>query len=325
MIPFFEGLLQKDVELFLTTCNPTTVRDEVVEYLRSAGARVVARRGMSKKELEDSYHAAIEWGPSHLCEMGADLSRVAAGRLRPGILAGLEATGSGITALNNIDLPYPVFNWDDLPVKEGLHNRYMVGLSVWQAFCNRTGLSLHGMKVLVVGFGSVGRGVAEAARAFGGTVSVAEVDGARRMEATYGGWPTGELKHLVGEADVVATATGVAGVVGRSVIDSLKPGAFLVNAGHAAHEIDVAALQRFPSSPAVPFVTEYTRPGGKPVYLFADGAMANLTAGEGDSINSFDLTLAVLTAAIIFVSCEGTEYPPGLHPLPPSVWRPVVY
>ncbi len=240
-------------------------------------------------------------------------------------MGAVQATGSGINALKGIDLTYPVFNWDDLPVKEGLHNRYMVGLSVWQAFCGRTGLSLHGMKVLVVGFGSVGRGVAEAARAFGGTVSVAELDGARRLEATYAGWPTGELKNLSGEADVIVTATGVPGVVGRSVIDALRPGTFLVNAGHTANEIDVASLERFPSSQAIPFVTEYTKTGNKPVYLFADGAMANLTAGEGDSINAFDLTLAVLTAAIIFVSCEGSEYAAGLHALPPSVWRPVVY
>ncbi len=91
MVPFFEGLIEHDVELFLTTCNPTTVRDEVVDHLRAGGANVTAHKGMSTEELEESHRLAIAWGPSHLCEMGADLSRVAPDVRHSSILAGLEA------------------------------------------------------------------------------------------------------------------------------------------------------------------------------------------------------------------------------------------
>ena len=104
------------------------------------------------------------------------------------ISAGLEATGSGISLISGLlragrTLGFPVFNCDDIPIKEGLHNRYLVGLSTWHTFMERTLLSLHGRRVLVVGFGLVGQGVAEIARAFGGTVSVAEKDPARSLFA----------------------------------------------------------------------------------------------------------------------------------------------
>ena len=78
-----------------------------------------------------------------------------------------------------------------MPIKEGLHNRYLVGQTAWQTFTDRTQLSLHRKRVLVVGYGLVGRGVALTARALGGAVSVAERDPARSLEARYDGFPVG--------------------------------------------------------------------------------------------------------------------------------------
>ncbi len=59
---------------------------------------------------------------------------------------GLEATGSGVNRLGDIQPGYPIFNWDDLPVKEGLHNRHMVGLTAWHTFFQTTHLTLHEKK-----------------------------------------------------------------------------------------------------------------------------------------------------------------------------------
>jgi adenosylhomocysteinase len=216
-----------------------------------------------------------------------------------------------------------VFNWDDLPVKEGLHNRHMVGLTAWHTFFARTGLTLHEKTVLVIGYGDVGAGVADSAQAYGAHVMVAERDPARRLRAAYAGWEVAELPEAAARADVVATATGADGVVGAALIDRLPDGAFLLNVGHRPGEIDVAYLRSHDHREIIPFVEEISL-GDRRVYLLAGGSMFNLVAGAGDSLNAFDVTLAVLTEALGFLVHEGSSYPAGLHVLPDSVWRAAV-
>ena len=321
MIPAFEACLERGADLFLTTCNKTTVRDEVVAYLGQRGATSYAWQDMSDTDVKEGVKRALDWQPTRTCEMGADLTAaVHECEGETSVRVGLEATGSGISRLQEVTLRYPVFNWDDLPIKEGLHNRYLVGLSTWQTFCERTQLSLHGKHVVVVGYGLVGQGVAEAARAFGGAVSVVEKDAARRLEATYAGWHTGELSELAGRANIVVSATGVPNVISKEVIHTLKPNCFLLNVGHVADEIDLSALET--RREVIPFV-EVCKVGNKTVYLFAGGSMANLTAGHGDSLNAFDITLAVMVAGLEFSVSEGVTWRAGVHPLPERVWREV--
>ncbi len=171
MIPLVQGILDKGAQVFLTTCNPTTVQDDVVAWLVERGAEACAWRNMSDADWQQSWEKAIAWQPTHLCEMGADITTLLHQRGEFGnIVAGLEATGSGVNRLGDIQPGYPIFNWDDLPVKEGLHNRHMVGLTAWHTFFQTTHLTLHEKKVLVIGYGLVGQGVAAAAKAFGGQV-----------------------------------------------------------------------------------------------------------------------------------------------------------
>ena len=319
-VPALSGLLERGARLFLTTCNPATVRDRVVEHLKSLGARGHAWKDMPANEYRRAAELALAWEPTHTCEMGADLTAAAhAAGGATSIRAALEATGSGISRLTRLSLRYPVFNWDDLPIKEGLHNRYMVGLTTWQTFFERTRLSLHEKRVTVVGYGLVGKGVAHAARAFGATVSVVDRDPARRLEARYAGWSTGELEELAPAADVVATATGAAGVIDARVIARLEPGCFLLNVGHSGDEIEVAALPE--RRKVLPFVEACRIAAGHEIFLLAGGATANLVAGHGDSLNAFDVTSATMVAGVGYVAGDGASRPAGVHPLPAEVWR----
>ncbi len=324
IIPFAEELLAKKIELFIITCNPNTVRNEAVAYLQTHGATVQAWHNMSPTEYAQAIETAIDWQPTHFCEMGADLTTALLKRDisgRPIIKASLEATGSGITRLNGVNPPYPIFNWDDLPVKEGLHNRFLVGLSTWQTFFARTRLTLHEKKVLIIGFGSVGRGVADAARTFGGKVIIAEKDPGRKLEAEYAGWHTCSLEEGLGQANVIVTATGVANLINQQNLNLLQNGAFLVNVSHINNEIDVDSLYQCPHQEALPFVEEITLSENRNIYLFANGTIANLTAGEGDSINAFDVTLAVMASGIQHITGIGQNEKPGIYILPKTVWR----
>ncbi|AJY47949.1 adenosylhomocysteinase [Martelella endophytica] len=323
MLPLVEGLLGRGAELFITTCNPATVRDDVVAAMRAAGARVEAWKDMPEADWQAAIDAGVDWQPTHLSEMGSDYTHrlMTTGRTLPTVKAGLEATGSGINRLQGDLPPWPIFNWDDLPVKEGLHNRHMVGLTTWNAFFTRTLLSLHEKNVLVVGYGSVGQGLAASARAFGGTVMVAEVDPARLLQARYDGWQAGTVEELAPRADVIVTGTGAHHVVPFGVIAGLKDGCFLLNAGHRIDEIELAPLLERPASQSLPAVTSYTLASGNTVHLFVGGTMANLTGGEGDSLNAFDMTLAAMAEGIGHIVGAGEQVTPGVHLLPRKVWE----
>ncbi len=281
---------------------------------------------MSTSAYQQAIDHALEWNPTHLCEMGADLTFALHRRASaiPTVRAGLEATGSGINRLQKIKPRYPIFNWDDLPIKEGLHNRHLVGLVTWHTFFERTRLTLHGKRVLVIGYGSVGRGVADAARAYGGTVCIAERDPARALEAQYAGWHVSSLIEALPIADVIVTATGAQQVIQAVHFSHLKDGAFLINVGHRADEMDVSALLQHPHEEVLPFVEAIQLDNRRTVYLFAGGSMANLTAGKGDSLNSFDLTLAIMATGISHIIGAGAHEAPGVHLLPRSVWEPIL-
>ncbi|CAI2408225.1 Adenosylhomocysteinase [Serratia ficaria] len=324
MAPLVAGLLDKGAAVYLTTCNPTTVQDDVVAWLERRGAQAHAWRDMSAADWSASFDRALAWRPTHLCEMGADLTaRLHQSAGGPQIIAGLEATGSGISRLNGMAPRYPIFNWDDLPVKEGLHNRHMVGLTAWHTFFQTTHLTLHEKSVLVIGYGLVGQGVAAAARAYGGQVTVAEIDPARALQARYDGWPVVDLAAAAGQADVIATATGAKNVLSASHLQQAKDGAFILNVGHVTEEIDVAFLQHLPHSEPMPFVNAYQL-AGKTLYLLANGSMFNLTAGYGDSLNAFDVTLAVMAAGIGHIVGAGAQQQAGLYLLPQSAWQPAL-
>jgi adenosylhomocysteinase len=327
MIPALEGLLERGAQLHLTTCNADTVNDRVVAHVEARGAKAHAWRGMPAAERARALRSAAEFAPTHLCEMGADLT---AFFLAPdgagaggGVRGGLEATGSGLRRLSGLPAPtYPIFNWDTVPIKQGLHNRHMVGLTACQAFFERTRLTFHNRRVLVVGFGPVGRSVCDAARAYGGRVLVAEIDPAHALQARFSGEEVVPLDEALPRCDVVITATGARGVLGPAQFPRLAPGAFLVNVGHVDEEIDVPALLAHPHEEVMPQV-ERVKVGERVVYLFARGSMANLVAGHGDSLNAFDITAAIMVAGLGFLVRVADHFAPGVHVLPPEAWLDV--
>lgn len=324
MAPLVKGLLDKGAKVFLTTCNPTTVQDDVVNYLVQHGAQAHAWRNMSHAEWHESFQKAIDWQPTHLCEMGSDLTALIHSKdLQTQIKAGLEATGSGVNRLNGLTPKYPIFNWDDLPVKEGLHNRHMVGLTAWHTFFDTTHLTLHEKTVVVIGYGLVGQGVAASAKAYGGKVIVAEIDRARALQAQYDGWQVMPLAEAVKIADVIATATGAKNVLSGKLIEQAKSGLFILNVGHVAEEIDVPFLKQYKMSEPMPYVNAYQM-GNKTIYLLADGSMFNLTAGYGDSLNAFDVTLAVMASGIAHIVGEGEKAEKAVYLLPQHVWQTVL-
>ncbi|MEI8632722.1 adenosylhomocysteinase [Vibrio sp. PP-XX7] len=177
---------------------------------------------------------------------------------------------------------------------------------------------------MVIGYGLVGQGVAASAKAYGGQVQVVELNPARALQAKYDGWPVVDLGEAVRDADVVATATGANDVLAARHLDAMKDGAFILNVGHVSREIDVSYLKQHAShSQPMPYVDAYQL-GDKTLYLLADGSMFNLTAGYGDSLNAFDVTLAVMASGIGHIVGDGATHKAGLYLLPESAWMPAL-
>lgn len=317
MIPYFEALLTAGAEVHACAANPATTRDNVAEHLETLGVKAPARKDDPLELHQAHLQRAIEAGPTLLSEMGADASAATNGKLATA-RGGLEATGTGISRLRKLDLSYPVFDWDTVSIKQGLHNRHLVGLMAANTFLNVTGLSLYGKTVLVVGYGPVGRGAADAARSFGAVVEVCDPDPAARLAAAHLGFATPTLEAALPRADVVFTATGRDGVVPIETLSLCKNIVFLANLGHTGGELPVEELRRHVVDSPRQHV-ERIAFGAKTIYLLAGGAMFNLAAGPGDPYDTFDLVTALMIEATGFLATEGVRYSPGIHPLPRKV------
>ena len=323
MVPYFEALVAAGAKVWACAANPATTRDAVAEHLDTIGVCAPARFADPPERHAAHLRAAISAGPTLLSEMGADATAATGGSLE-GVRGGLEATGTGTRRLSGLDLAYPVFNWDEVPIKQGLHNRHLVGLMAANTFLNVTGLSLYGKTVLVVGYGPVGRGAADAARNFGAVVEVCDTDPAARLAAAHLGFATtADLEEALPRADVLITATGRDGAVPLKALVRCKSGAFLANLGHTSGELPAARLRDHVVGSPRPHV-EHCEVEGRTLYLLAGGAMFNLAAGPGDPYDTFDLVTALMLEATGFLATEGVDYPPGVHLLPKNVQDRVV-
>ncbi|MFF7445570.1 MULTISPECIES: NAD(P)-dependent oxidoreductase [unclassified Streptomyces] len=314
---FLEAFTAAGAQAAVMPVNPATTRDDVARHLAGRMRVFDADDTAGVPPAE----ACLDWGPTHTLEMGADLTAAAAAHGYDRIAAAIEVTRTGVIRLRDLELPHPVFDLDRVPLKNNVHNRYAVGISTWQAFMSRTNLTLHGSVVLIVGYGEVGSGLARAAACLGARVLVAEESPERRLIAEYEGYETGTIAVLAARADVLVTATGREGVVSESVLPLLTSGCFVLNAGHSPAEIALDVLG--PGIEVLPHVTSH-RPFGAEILLLSGGHLVNLAAGDGDSLNSFDLTSALMVSAVGWASSHGGGRPPGVHALPAEAWAPSI-
>ena len=206
------ALTQAGASIVMGACNVDSTDDRAAACLSRLGVSVLAWSGMDQADYRRHLEIVSGCGAEFLSDMGGELIEAVAAKDTP-VTGALEATTTGIHRLAGLDLGFPVFDWNDIRLKDGLHNRFHVGDAVWPAFSKITGMSLFGRRVLVIGFGPVGRGVAQRAVSLGARVSVAERDPVRLLEAQHFGCDTVALADGLAACQIVVTATGVADVL----------------------------------------------------------------------------------------------------------------
>ena len=317
-------LARAGARIRIAAVNPDSTDDVGAAYLAREGVDVWGWTGMTEAERREGLDWLLSEPADAVSDMGGELI-AALTRRGEGLPAGaLEATMSGIHRLAGLDIPFPVFDWNDIPLKDRLHNRHHVGLEAWPAFCDITGLALHGRSVLVVGFGPVGRGVALHALALGALVSVAEVDPVRALEAQHHGCRVVPLVEGLASCAIVVTATGREGVLGPEQLRRLRSGAILANVGHSNREIDVAWLEAQPGGPVRRLIRRYEI-DGRDVFLLNRGSLVNLAPGAGIAVDElFDPFAGIMLRGLAWILGGGADAAlPGLQPYPPQLEREI--
>ncbi len=316
-----EPFLRAGARVRIAACNAESTDDRAAEHLSSLGAEIMAWAGMSPHEHAD----ALAWLASEpadaLCDMGGELIAAMSTAGHP-VIAALEATTSGLHRLTGLDIPFPVLNWNDIPLKELIHNRHHVGAETWPAFTAITGLSLYGREVVVIGFGPVGQGVAQRAREMGAMVTVVDPDPVRSVLALHHGSRVADMDAALATAEIVVTATGVDGVLGPEQLRRISDGAIVMNVGHSDREIDVDWLDAHPTHELRRHLVRHDL-GDRRLYLLNRGSLVNLAAELGVvAPQLFDPFSAVMLLGLhAILSGEIGDLPPGVQRYPADLER----
>lgn len=302
--------------------NPRTTNGDVVAALRARGLDVVSEAGGTYETWEQELLAAAGREPELVIDDGAELT-MRMSKFRPELFAKLrgvsEETTTGTARLRTMydegQLPFGALTANDARCKVLFDNRYGTGQTTIQAFLRLTNRKIGGARFVVIGYGAVGRGIAQYARALGAVTGVVETDPVRALEAHMDGHELGPAGVVLPGANVVITATGGIRAIGEAEFEFLTDDVVLANAGHHDLEIDVDALAKCSTSekPARTGITTY-RIGDRDVHLLTDGALVNIAGGSGHPIEIMDLTFAVQGLGAHFLATHTLA--PGVHVLP---------
>ncbi|WP_328353592.1 adenosylhomocysteinase [Mycobacterium sp. NBC_00419] len=313
-----------DVTVF---CEGASTRDDVAAALFRSGIAVFARsdadhatdHALALGFLDRRHRILVDDG-AHLIE----LAHAERGQVLQDVLAASEETTSGLWAVRAMEeaqtLRIPVIAANDAKCKTLFDNGYGTGQSCVLTIQDLLDEPLAGKSVVVAGYGHVGRGVARAASALGGVVTVTEVDPVAALEALYAGFGVAPLVDAVAGADLVISATGIARTVALEHLLVLRRGAAVAVAGGVQDEIAVAdALGSGATRRALgERIDALVLPNGNEVVILDDGSCINCTAGEGNPIEIMDLSFGIQLSAVEYIARHGAELGPGLHALPAS-------
>ena len=281
-----DALLDAGAEVKLAGANPLSTQDDIAAYL-STRTDVWAWRGQTSKEYGWALEEVLRTRPDQLIDDGADLHVAAHSSRSKGIVGGSEETTTGVVRLKALEsegkLRYPVIAVNNARTKFLFDNRYGTGQSSLDGIMRATALLLAGMRVVVVGYGWVGKGVAMRARGMGSNVTVVEVDPIKAVEAHLDGFEVSSIYAAAPIGQLFITATGQKNVVPYEAVEKMRDGAILANAGHFDVEIDVKTLLLKAKNvkEVRTNVDEVTLRNRKKVYLIGNGRIANLVAAEG--------------------------------------------
>jgi adenosylhomocysteinase len=198
-----------------------------------------------------------------------------------------EETTTGVLRLYQFEaageLPFPAINVNDSVTKSKFDNKYGTRHSLIDGINRGTDVLIGGKKVLICGYGDVGKGCAESLAGQGARVSVTEIDPINALQALMDGFDVRTVEEAIGEADIVITATGNKDIITLAHMKAMKDQAILGNIGHFDDEIQIAALERSGAKRIniKPQVDQWVFENGKSIIVLSEGRLLNLGNATG--------------------------------------------
>ncbi len=290
-----ETLRDLGAEVTWSSCNIFSTQDHAAAAIAAADIPVFAWKGMNEEEfdwcIEQTLFAFEDGKPLNMIlDDGGDLTNMVLDKFPElvGDINGLsEETTTGVHRLyermKNGTLPMPAINVNDSVTKSKFDNKYGCKESAVDAIRRATDVMLAGKRVVVCGYGDVGKGTAASFRGAGSIVTITEIDPICALQAAMDGFEVKKLETVVGNADVVITTTGNKDIVRSEHFEAMKDKTIVCNIGHFDNEIDMAWLNGNHGTSKVeikPQVDKYTVDGND-IIVLAEGRLVNLGCATG--------------------------------------------
>jgi adenosylhomocysteinase len=326
-------LIAGGAEVVLCASNPLSTQDDVAAALVDRyGAQVYAINGEDNDTYYRHIHTAVDRRPQITMDDGADVVGVLHGERTEqlaDVLGGTEETTTGVIRLKALEregkLGYPIVAVNDAKTKHFFDNRYGTGQSTLDGVIRATNVLIAGLRVVVIGYGWCGRGVAMRAKGHGAHVIVCEVDPLRALEALMDGFEVMPGVEAAKVGDVFISVTGNRDAIAGDMFAAMKSGAIVCNSGHFDVEVnkeDLEALtvERFETRP---LVEGHRTRDGREIFLLADGRLVNLAAAEGHPAAVMDMSFANQALAAEHMVRNHAELEKRVYPVPEEIDREI--
>ncbi|MCP8323906.1 MAG: adenosylhomocysteinase [Candidatus Methylarchaceae archaeon HK02M2] len=326
------GLKKIGADVYLSAANPLTTQDDIAAYLSSQEINVFAWRGENKEEYFGSIKNILRAKPDIIMDDGSDAHVTFHEEMEFSdhkVMGGTEETTTGVTRLKALaksgKLRYPTIAVNNAYTKFLFDNRYGTGQSTFDGLLRATSLLIAGKKVVVAGYGWVGKGIAKRARGLDAHVIVTEVDPLKALEAHMDGFEVMRMADAAELGDVFITATGQIKVIREEHLVKMKHGAILANAGHFNVEIDVNYLKQNSVSKRTVrhFVDEYLLKNNQRLYLIGDGRIVNLVAAEGHPPEVMMMSFSNQLLSVVYISENYSSLENKVYDVPESIDKKV--
>jgi len=290
-----ETLVALGADVTWSSCNIFSTQDHAAAAIAAAGIPVYAWKGMNEEEFNWCIEQTLFFGEEReplnmILDDGGDLTNMVLDDYPElaGAIKGLsEETTTGVHRLyermKNGTLPMPAINVNDSVTKSKFDNKYGCRESAVDAIRRATDTMLAGKRVVVAGYGDVGKGTAASFAGAGAIVTVTEIDPICALQACMEGFEVKKLETVIGNADIVITTTGNKDIIRAEHFKALKDKAIVCNIGHFDNEIDMAWLNGNhgdTKDEIKPQVDKYTI-DGKDIIILAEGRLVNLGCATG--------------------------------------------